>query len=269
MAAQRHPNIRNESQDDMTNLLAGKVAAITGAAQGLGAVFALELAKQGASVIVGDMAPTENTCATVSAVGGQVKGMPLDVTDPYAVKNFFAEALKSFGRLDILVNNAAISGDIKLKPLVEVSSHEWDRVMTVNVRGTFECIKAAVPLMKANGYGKIINLTSGTAIKGSPGLPHYVASKGAIISLTRAAARELGSDGIRVNALAPGLTMSEGMKSNPTWSEQVIANNIASRALRREAVPADLVGALIFLSSPSSDFITGQTLSVDGGSVMN
>jgi NAD(P)-dependent dehydrogenase (short-subunit alcohol dehydrogenase family) len=126
-----------------------------------------------------------------------------------------------------------------------------------------------VPLMKANGYGKIINLTSGTAIKGSPGLPHYVASKGAIISLTRAAAREFGGDGIRINALAPGLTMSEGMKSNPSWSNDIVASNIASRALKREAVPQDLLGALIFLASPASDFVTGQTLSADGGSVMN
>jgi NAD(P)-dependent dehydrogenase (short-subunit alcohol dehydrogenase family) len=141
--------------------------------------------------------------------------------------------------------------------------------MTVNVRGTFECTKAVAPLMKANGYGKIINLASGTAIKGSPGLPHYVASKGAIISLTRASAREFGVDGIRVNALAPGLTMSEGMKGNPSWSNDVIANNVASRALKREAVPQDLLGALIFLASPASDFVTGQTLSVDGGSVMN
>jgi NAD(P)-dependent dehydrogenase (short-subunit alcohol dehydrogenase family) len=123
--------------------------------------------------------------------------------------------------------------------------------------------------MKQQGYGKIINLASGTAIKGSPGLPHYVASKGAIISLTRAAARELGEFGIRVNALAPGLTMSEGMKSNPSWSGVVLTSNIASRAIKREAVPVDLIGALLFLASPESDFVTGQTLSVDGGSVMN
>lgn len=253
----------------MTNPLAGKVAAVTGAAQGLGAAFALALAKQGVSVIVGDMASTENTCAAIRAIGGQANGLEFDVTKPDSVRGFLSEAVKSFGRLDILVNNAAISGGIQLKPITEVSSDEWDRVMTVNARGTFECIKAAVPLMKANGYGKIINLASGTAIKGSPGLPHYVASKGAIISLTRAAARELGPEGIRVNALAPGLTMSEGMKNNPSWSEQVVANNIASRALKREAMPNDLLGALIFLASPASDFITGQTLSVDGGSVMN
>jgi NAD(P)-dependent dehydrogenase (short-subunit alcohol dehydrogenase family) len=253
----------------MTKALAGKVAAVTGAAQGLGAAFALALAKEGADVIVGDVASTDATCAALRAAGGRAQGVTLDVTQPESVRQFAQAAIDAFGRIDILVNNAAISGAIQLKSLVDVSSEEWDRVMTVNVRGTFECTKAIAPLMKANGYGKIINLASGTAIKGSPGLPHYVASKGAIISLTRASAREFGVDGIRVNALAPGLTMSDGMKGNPSWSNDVIANNVASRALKREAVPQDLLGALIFLASPASDFVTGQTLSVDGGSVMN
>jgi NAD(P)-dependent dehydrogenase (short-subunit alcohol dehydrogenase family) len=252
----------------MSNLQ-GKVAAVTGAAQGLGAAFAVALANAGASVLVGDLASTEQTCEAIRAAGGRAKGLRLDVTSAVSVDAFVAEAVSSFGRLDIMVNNAAISGAIKLAPITEVSSDEWDRVMTVNARGTFECIKAAARAMKPNGYGKIINLASGTAIKGAPGLPHYVASKGAIISLTRAAARELGEFGIRVNALAPGLTMSEGMKTNPSWSGAVVANNIASRAIKREAVPDDLIGTLLFLVSPESDFITGQTLSVDGGSVMN
>jgi NAD(P)-dependent dehydrogenase (short-subunit alcohol dehydrogenase family) len=253
----------------MTKLLTGKVAVVTGGAQGLGAAFAAALAEQGAAVSVGDVAATEETCAAIAAAGGQARGARLDVTNAESVKAVFDDVKKSFGRLDILVNNAAISGSIHLKPMLEVSSEEWDRVMAVNVRGTFECIKAAVPLMRLNSYGKIVNLSSGTAVKGAPGLPHYVASKGAVISLTRAAAREFGSDGIRVNALAPGLTMSENMKLNPSWSSDVITNNIATRALKREAVPADLLGTLIFLASPASDFVTGQTLSVDGGSVMN
>jgi NAD(P)-dependent dehydrogenase (short-subunit alcohol dehydrogenase family) len=253
----------------MNKSLVGKVAVITGAAQGLGASFALALAQEGAAVVVGDLASTANTCAAVAAIGGRAHGAVLDVTDARSVEKIMSLAVETFGRLDILVNNAAISGTLKLKPLVEVSSDEWDRVMAVNVRGTFECIKAAVPLMKVGGYGKIINLASGTAIKGVPGLPHYVASKGAIISLTRAAAREFGAEGIRVNALAPGLTMSEGMQKNPSWSGDVVANNIASRALKREAIADDLVGTLVFLASPMSDFMTGQTLSVDGGSVMN
>lgn len=249
--------------------LQGRVAAVTGAAQGLGAAFAIALAEAGASVLVGDLASTEQTCDTIRAAGGVAKGVTLDVTSSTSVQAFIDQATASFGSLDIMVNNAAISGAIKLSAFTDVSTEEWDRVMTVNARGTFECIKAAVGPMKARGYGKIINLASGTAIKGSPGLPHYVASKGAIISLTRAAARELGEFGIRVNALAPGLTMSEAMKSNPSWSDNVVANNVASRAIKREAVPDDLIGTLLFLASSDSDFITGQTLSVDGGSVMN
>jgi NAD(P)-dependent dehydrogenase (short-subunit alcohol dehydrogenase family) len=251
------------------NRLMGKVAAVTGGAQGLGAEFALALASAGASVVVGDLASTASTCDAIRAIGGNARGVSLDVTSSTSVEAFVGEAVSVFGRLDVLVNNAAISGIIQLSALTDVTSDEWDRVMTVNARGTFECIKAAVRPMKERGYGKIINLASGTAIKGSPGLPHYVASKGAIIALTRAAARELGEFGIRVNALAPGLTMSEGMKSNPSWSGAVVTNNIASRAIKREALPEDLLGALVFLASPDSDFVTGQTLSVDGGSVMN
>lgn len=253
----------------MTDMLAGKVAAVTGAAQGLGAEFAIALANAGASVVVGDIISTDATCDAIRALGRQARAVTLDVARSESVEKFVHEAVQTFGGLDILINNAAISGQLQLRSLTEVSSDEWDRVMTVNARGTFECIKAAVRPMKDRGYGKIINLASGTAIKGVPGIPHYVASKGAIISLTRAAARELGDYGIRVNALAPGLTMSEGMKSNPSWSGVAVANNIASRAIKREAVPADLLGALIFLASPASDFVTGQTLSVDGGSVMN
>jgi NAD(P)-dependent dehydrogenase (short-subunit alcohol dehydrogenase family) len=249
--------------------LMGKVAAVTGGAQGLGAKFALALASAGASVVVGDLASTASTCDAIRAIGGNARGVSLDVTSSASVEVFVGEAVSVFGQLDVLVNNAAISGIIQLRALTDITSDEWDRVMTVNARGTFECIKAAVRPMKDRGYGKIINLASGTAIKGSPGLAHYVASKGAIISLTRTAARELGEFGIRVNALAPGLTTSDSMKSNPSWSGAVAANNIASRAIKREAVPEDLLGALLFLASPVSDFVTGQTLSVDGGSVMN
>lgn len=253
----------------MTTGLTGRVAVVTGAAQGLGAEFAIALANAGAAVVVGDIAPTAKTCETIRSNGGKAVGMPLDVTSSSSVQAFVDRAISEFGQLDILINNAAISGAIKLGAFREVTSEDWDRVMTVNVRGTFECIKAAIPPMKSRGYGKIVNLSSGTAIKGSPGQPHYVASKGAIISLTRAAARELGEFGIRVNALAPGLTMSQRMKENPSWSSKMIASNIATRAIKREAVPADLLGAMLFLASPASDFVTGQTLSVDGGSAMN
>lgn len=250
-------------------LLAGKVAIVTGASQGLGADFALTLARAGARVVVGDLSDVSATCAGIAEIGGESLGSMLDVTDATSVQKMVETASIRFGTIDILVNNAAISSQLHLTPLTQLMSAEWDRVMAVNVRGVFECIKAVAPLMQRRGYGKIVNLASGTAIKGSPGLAHYVASKGAVISLTRAAARELGGDGVRVNALAPGLTMSEGMIHNQSWTAEIMANNIASRALKREAVPADLMGALLFLVSPASDFVTGQTLSVDGGSVMN
>ena len=173
------------------NSLMGKVAAVTGGAQGLGAEFALALASAGASVVVGDLVSTASTCDAIRAIGGNARGVSLDVTSSTSVEVFVGEAISVFGRLDVLVNNAAISGTIQRSPApTDVTSDEWDRVMTVNARGTFECIKAAVRPMKERGYGKIINLASGTAIKGSSGLPHYVASKGAIIALdTRRGAR--------------------------------------------------------------------------------
>ena len=252
----------------MNDGLKGKVALVTGAAQGLGALFAQGLALSGAEVILGDIASTDAACAKIIEGGGRASGISLDVTDRTSVRDSVWLVEKRFGRLDVLVNNAAIAAEIEFTHITDISTEAWDRVMAVNVRGTFEAIKACVPLMRANSYGKIVNLTSGTAIKGSPGLAHYVASKGAIISLTRAAARELGNDGIRVNALAPGLTMTEGFRNNKSWSGEVALANIATRSIKREAVPEDLVGALLFLASPASDFMTGQTVCVDGGSAM-
>ena len=169
--------------------LNGRVAVVTGAAQGLGAAFAQALARNGASVVAGDVASTAATCAAIEASGGNALGVGLDVTDPASIGEMLKHTGEKFGVVDILVNNAAIAGQFKLQPLTEISTAEWDRALTVNVCATFECIKAVAPVMKQRGYGKIINLSSGTAIKGSPGLAHYVASKGAIISLTRAAAR--------------------------------------------------------------------------------
>jgi NAD(P)-dependent dehydrogenase (short-subunit alcohol dehydrogenase family) len=249
--------------------LSGKVALVTGAAQGLGATFSSALAAAGARVVVGDVANTDATCRAIEAAGGQAIGVPLDVTDPSSVDRFVREANRSFGGVHILVNNAALFGNLALQPFTQIPSDEWDRVMAVNVRGTFECMKAVASVMKVQGYGKIINLASGTAIKGSPGLMHYVASKGAVISMTRAAARELGDSGICVNCISPGLTMSESVRNHEGWHGAIAANNIATRAIKREAEPQDLIGALLFLASAASDFMTGQTLSVDGGSVMN
>lgn len=248
--------------------LAGRVAIVTGAGQGLGATFARELAGAGAQVVVGDIISTDATCDAIRGAGGEASGRHADVTDAGSVAALIGEARSRYGRLDIVVNNAALSGAIEMTPLTQISSAEWDRVLAVNTRGVFEMIKAATPIMREQGGGSIINIASGTAIKGSPGLLHYVASKGAVISMTRAAARELGDYGIRVNCIAPGLIMSDGTRNNKSWTEAARAANVASRSLKRDADPEDLVGALLFLASSDSAFMTGQTLAVDGGSVM-
>jgi NAD(P)-dependent dehydrogenase (short-subunit alcohol dehydrogenase family) len=248
--------------------LVGRVAIVTGAGQGLGATFAMALAAQGAKIVVGDVIPTDTTCEAIRSKGGDAAGRRADVTDPVSVQALIDEAKTRYGRLDIVVNNAALSGAIEMTPLTQITTADWDRVLAVNTRGVFEMIKAAVPLLREQGGGSIINIASGTAIKGSPGLLHYVASKGAVISITRAAARELGDDKIRVNCIAPGLTMSDGTRNNKSWTEAARTANVASRSLKRDAEPGDLVGALIFLASSDSAFMTGQTLAVDGGSVM-
>jgi len=248
--------------------LAGRVALVTGAAQGLGARFSIALAQAGASVAVCDLTPCDDTVDAIKKLGGEAIGIIASVTDAGAMRTAVDSCVSTFGKLDILVNNAALSGKLRLVAIDDIDSADWDSVMAVNVRGTFEATRAALPAMRANGYGKVVNIASGTAIKGAPRLLHYVASKGAVISMTRSMARELGDDGIRVNCIAPGLTMSDNTKVHPDWTGAIHAANIASRAIKREANPNDLLGVLIFLAAPESDFMTGQTLAVDGGSVM-
>jgi NAD(P)-dependent dehydrogenase (short-subunit alcohol dehydrogenase family) len=249
--------------------LSGKVAMVTGAAQGIGATYARALAAEGAAIAVNDIADPAATVAAIKAAGGRALGALADVTSADSIRAAVDDAVAAFGRLDILVTNAAMFGNLRLKPFLEIESQEWDRLMAVNVRGVFESVKAAVPHMRRQKYGKIVNIASGTVFKGSPMLLHYVTSKGAVLAMTRAMARELGDDGIRVNCLAPGLIMSESVRANADWVGPVVANNIASRALKREAVPDDLIGAMLFLTTPESDFMTGQTIVVDGGSVMH
>jgi NAD(P)-dependent dehydrogenase (short-subunit alcohol dehydrogenase family) len=248
--------------------LAGRVAIVTGAGQGLGAAFAQALAAQGARIVVGDIIATDATCAAIRSEGGEATGARADVTDASSVAQLIDTAKTRYGAVDIVVNNAALSGAIEMTPLTAIATADWDRVMAVNTRGVFEMIKAAVPVMREQGSGSIINIASGTAIKGSPGLLHYVASKGAVISITRASARELGEYGIRVNCIAPGLIMSDGTRNNKSWDDAARAANVASRSLKRDGQPVDLIGALVFLASSDSAFMTGQTLAVDGGSVM-
>jgi NAD(P)-dependent dehydrogenase (short-subunit alcohol dehydrogenase family) len=247
--------------------LDGRAAIVTGAAQGIGAVYALALAAEGARVALCDIAEPSATVDAVRAAGGDAFGIAADVTSPRAVEALVAATVEQFGGVQVLVNNAALFGTLELKPFVEIESDEWDRVMAVNTRGVFECSKAVVPAMQRQGYGKIVNIASGTVFKGTTHLLHYVASKGAVIAMTRVMARELGAHGIGVNCIAPGLTMSDNVKRG--YPKPAIAANLASRCFAREEEPEDILGALIFFSSGESDFVTGQTLLVDGGSAMH
>lgn len=249
------------------NRMKDKVAIITGAAQGIGATYAKALAAEGAKVVLCDLNTPNETAAAIHAEGGSALALACDVTDGAAVQAMVEAAVAEFGGVQVLVNNAALFATLELKPFEQTSSAEWDKIMAVNVRGSFECAKAVLPVMRKQGYGKIVNIASATAFKGAPMMLAYVASKGAVIAMTRSIAREVGDTGIRCNCLAPGLTMSTNVQANAAWADDIVRNNIASRCLKREAVPEDLIGALLFLASADSDFMSGQTVVVDGGSV--
>ena len=248
--------------------LAGTAAIVTGAAQGIGAHYAKALAAEGAKVCVCDIDPPDRVVDEIRAARGEAIGQVCDVTDPASVRALVQATERKFGGVQVLVNNAALFGKIAMKPFTEITSEEWDRVMAVNVRGSFECVKAVLPVMQRQNYGKIINIASGTVFKGVPMMLHYVTSKAAVIGMTRSLSRELGEYGIRINALAPGLTLSEVVKGRNDYGAMRTAN-VATRALKREEEPGDLVGTIIFLASHDSDFMTGQTLLVDGGSAMH
>jgi NAD(P)-dependent dehydrogenase (short-subunit alcohol dehydrogenase family) len=248
--------------------LDGKVAIVTGAAQGIGRTYALALAEAGAKVCVSDVSDVAGTVREIEERGGVAIGMRANVTDQASLDDMVARTVAAFGRLDVLVNNAALFANLRMKKFSEIDNEEWDRVMMVNVRGTWQSIKAAAPAMAKSGGGSIINISSATVFKGSPLLAHYVASKGAIVALTRSLARELGAQSIRVNAIAPGLVMSEQVQDHADWKESGAAI-VGQRALKRESVPKDMVGAMLFLASEDSGFMTGQTMVVDGGIVMH
>ena len=248
--------------------LSGKVAIVTGAARGIGAELAHTLAAAGAKVVVADVLDGGAVAARIGAAGGEAMFCRADVTSPQSVAALAADTIARFGTVDVLVNNAGIFADLAKKPFTAIDGAEWDAVMAVNVRGVFECAKAVAPVMIAKRRGKIVNIASGTVFKGFSGALHYVASKGAVVAMTRCLARELGPHDICVNAIAPGLTMSEAVVDNPEWGGAAGDATVASRALKRAQVPADIVGTLLYLASDASDFVTGQTIVVDGGSVM-
>lgn len=250
--------------------LGGRVAIVTGGAKGIGRHYAQALAAEGARLVIADIADgTELADAIARDYGANsVAQAVTDVSDENAVKALVAQTIERFGKIDVLVNNAALFAPLQEEQCTEIEAALWDRVMAVNLRGPFLMVKHVVPHMIAQRYGKIINIGSGTAFKGIPKMLHYVTSKGGIMAMTRALSRELGEHGIRVNTLAPGFTLSETVVAeNPRHAESAGKASVAGRAIRRDAHPQDLLGALIFLASAESDFITGQTIAVDGGNV--
>ncbi len=245
--------------------LRDKVAIVTGGARGIGKAFALRLAGEGARVVIADVLDGAGALREIAARGGEAIAVQTDVSQEQSTKVMARTAIERFGRIDILVNDAGIFADLGRKPFFEIPSEEWDRVLGINLKGMFHCCKAVYLQMKKQGKGKIINITSSTFFEGVPYFIHYVSSKGGIIAFTRALAREVGDDGICVNAVAPGLTVSEVVEGNPMFPEEHLREHAGSRCIKRIEVPEDLTGTVLFLASDDSDFITGQTILVDGG----
>ncbi len=249
--------------------LKDKVAIITGAAQGIGAAFATGYAKEGAKLVIADILDGNNTVEDVVKAGSEAIFVKTDVTQPDQCDAMVKAAVDRFGRVDVLVNNAAMYATIIKKPVTEITIDEWNRVMAVNATGPFLCTKAVIPYMKEKG-GRIINVSSSVVFEAPAGFPHYVASKGAVYTFTRCMARELGAYNINVNSLAPGYTQSEASKNiqksrqdEGPDPEQIM---LQRRCLKRSEDPADLVGTAVFLASDMSDFVTGQLIMCDGGS---
>jgi NAD(P)-dependent dehydrogenase (short-subunit alcohol dehydrogenase family) len=245
--------------------LDGKIAIVTGAAQGIGPHYARGLAAAGAKVAIIDLEPADTIVAEIKAAGGQAMSMVGDVSNGEAVKKFVAAVEKAYGGIHILVNNASLARMGRFS-VTELTVEEWDRYFAVNVRGMFLCVQAVAPIMQRQKYGKIVNVTSGVVWNSPPMMLHYVSTKGAILGMTRALASELGKDGICVNAIAPGLTSTEYIGGRNDYADyrQAMAN---TRSIKREEMPEDLIGTCLFFASPDSDFVTGQCLVVDGGAV--
>ena len=240
---------------------------VTGAAQGIGAAYARGLVAEGANVVINDVVDSGPLVNELTAAGGEVIGINADVTDDNQIASMVAKTVEKYGRIDGLINNAALFGKIARRRFEEIDIEEFDAVMRVNIRGVWQVSRAVINIMRNQKYGKVVNIASGTVFKGTPMQLHYVTSKGAIIALSRAMAREVGEDNICINTIAPGLTQSEAVLNEGQFSDEHFDANIGSRCIKRAEEPEDLIGTAIFLLSPDSDFVTGQVLCVDGGSV--
>jgi len=244
--------------------LADRVVIVTGGAQGIGRAIAQRLHEEGATIVVADLQGAEEAAAELGGLGVRV-----DVSREADTQAMAAAALERYGRIDGLINNAGIYSSLVPKPFEEIDVDEWRKVYDVNVMGMFLATRAVVPAMRAAGYGRIVNIASGTPYKGVPFLLHYVTSKGAVVTMTRAIAKEVAGDGILINTVAPGFTMSDGVIANPVQVEKLQEISLKARLIQRDQFPEDIVGAVAFFCSPDADFITGQSLVVDGGAYFN
>ena len=250
--------------------LTEKVALVTGAGSGIGLELARGLLARGCKVVAGDIRLSDEFVSLKKSSEGRLLGAIMDVTSDQQVDAAVAMAKVNFGALDILINNAGLFTTVTRGPFEDLSIAEWEKVFAVNVTGVFRTVTACLPMLKASGHGRIVNITSATVFSAPPNMLHYVATKGALTAMTRSMARELGVEGITVNAVAPGFTLSSGvvrMESDTTAAQIERARNV--RAIKRDQMPEDLIGATCFLASEDASFITGQTLVVDGGAVMH
>ena len=246
-----------------------RVVIVTGGAQGIGRAFARRFATDGYRVVVADTndEKARDVVAEIATAGGVASAVATDVSDEAACARMVDHALEAHGQLDVLINNAAFFASIVRKPFWEIDAAEWDRAMAVNVRGTWLAMKAAVPALRASANGSVVNMSSNTYLSGRAGFLHYVTSKAAIVGITRAAARELGDDGVRVNCILPGSTTTEVSRAS---DDPERARELAKqRAIKREQTPADLVGTAAFLASDDARYITGQSFTVDGGTLLH
>ena len=247
------------------HLLDQQTIIVTGAATGIGQAFALGCAAQGASVVVADIGPADETMAAIEAAGGRALYVRADVSDEASTQDMARQALAHFGRIDGLVNNAAYFREVKLTEFEQIDPAIWDRIFQVNVKGVWNCCKAVMPAMRERKAGSIVNIASVVAVAGQPGYLHYVASKGAVLAMTKGLAKECGASGVRVNVIAPGFVITDATKNRPIeWQQSFLK----ARAISREQRPEDLVGTALYLLSDLAGFVTGQTIVVDGGHIM-